>query len=111
LTLLDMIKVNPREVAYRICNGKNIDRIVSVRLNKSLIAIVGLNFVEVWTTPPPNTPGKLKAAMQGHQTADNPYALICLGKRFLIVPAKTAGQVRVVDLPHHRNVRIIPSHT
>ncbi|KAK6428039.1 Phosphatidylinositol 3,5-bisphosphate-binding protein [Oleoguttula sp. CCFEE 5521] len=41
-------------------------------------------------------PNKVKGL---YPTAPNPYALVCLGKNVLVLPAQTVGQVQLVPLP------------
>ena len=43
-------------------------------------------------------------------TADNPFGLVCLGKKHIAFPGRSPGQVQLVEL-ETSNVSIIPAHT
>lgn len=78
--------------------------VLSVRLSKSRIVVALHNGVHVFAFSVP--PQKLSV----FETAANPFGLVCLGKKIVAFPGRSAGQIQTVEL-ETGNVSIIPAHS
>jgi WD40 repeat protein len=78
--------------------------VLRVRLSRSRIVVALHNGVHVFAFSVP--PKKLSV----FETADNPLGLLCLGKKVVAFPGRSAGQIQLVEL-ETGNVSIIPAHS
>ncbi|KAL1957721.1 hypothetical protein VTO42DRAFT_5564 [Malbranchea cinnamomea] len=78
--------------------------VLRVRLSKSRIVVALHSSIHIFAFSVP--PKKLSV----FETADNPLGLVCLGKKIVAFPGRSAGHIQIVELDTG-NVSIIPAHS